>query len=110
MRESYNEYVQNFFLRGVARPVKLAVLNCLFLQEFFERKRHTGIGRGGMAKRLRTSSPPMNVQYKKLVSQDLISLRALQETCDDHNIIGNEVRYIIALLHFTEMHGHGKII
>lgn len=48
-----------------------------------------------MAKRLRTSSPPMNVQYKKLVSQDLISLRALQETCDDHNIIGNEVRYII---------------
>ena len=103
MRESYNEYVQNFFLRGVARPVKLAVLNCLFLQEFFERKRHTGIGRGGMAKRLRTSSPPMNVQYKKLVSQDLISLRALQETCDDHNIIGNEVRYIIALLHFRCM-------
>ena len=44
------------------------------------------MGRGGTAKRARPSSPPMEVQYKKIISQDLISLRALRETCDDHNI------------------------
>ncbi|XP_019849721.1 PREDICTED: uncharacterized protein LOC109580699 [Amphimedon queenslandica] len=55
-------------------------------KEFFERKRHAVIGRGGTAKRTRQSSPPMDIQYKRIVSQDLISLRALRQTCDDHNI------------------------
>ena len=37
----------------------------------------------GPVKRHRTS--PMAVEYKRLVSQDLLSLKALQSTCDtDH--------------------------
>lgn len=48
----------------------------LHIQDFFERKRLVS----GPAKRHRVS--PIAVEYKRLVSQDLLSLKALQSTCD----------------------------
>jgi hypothetical protein len=48
-------------------------------KDFFERKRI--LGNGGPVKRFNTS--PMAVKYQRVVSQDLLSLKALKNTCDE---------------------------